>query len=38
MKKIRHSDRVSFEIGAKSFTGRACTLEKGSEEAWEAEV
>jgi deazaflavin-dependent oxidoreductase (nitroreductase family) len=38
VKNIRHSDRVSFEIGGKSFTGRARILENGSEEAWGAEV
>ena len=38
MKNIRHSDRVSFEIAGKSFTGRARILEDGSEEAWEAEA
>lgn len=38
MRNIRHSDRVSFEIGGKNFTGKARLLENGSEEAWEAEV
>jgi len=38
MKNIRHSDRVSFEIGGKNFTGKARLLENDSEEAWEAEA
>jgi len=38
MKNLRHNDRVSFEIAGKRFAGRACILEIGSEEAWEAEV
>ncbi len=38
MKNIADSDRVSFEIGGKSFTGKAHLLENRSEEAWVAEV
>lgn len=38
MKNIRHSDRVSFEIGGENFTGKARLLENGSAEAWDAEV
>ena len=38
MKNVVNDGQISFEIGGKSFTGRARLLENGTEEAWEGEV
>jgi len=38
MKNIENNNQISFEIDGKNFKGTARLLEKGTEEAWEAEV